>query len=129
MRVLIADDHPVVLEGLAAMIGYTPDMVVVGQAGNGSQAVEMFRTLSPDVGLFDLRMPELDGVEAIQKIRRETPDARIVVLTTFDGDEDIYRALSAGAKGYLLKDEPREVLLGVIRDVCNGKTRIPADVA
>ena len=129
IRILITDDHPVVREGLAAMIERRPDMTVVGEAGNGLEAVERFRSCQPDVALMDLRMPEMDGVEAITAIRREFPAARIIVLTTFDGDEDIYRGLRAGARGYLLKDAGREGLLEAIRAVHAGQSWIPPDVA
>ena len=129
IRILITDDHPVVREGLAAMIERRPDMTVVGEAGNGLEAVERFRSCQPDVALMDLRMPEMNGVEAITAIRREFPAARIIVLTTFDGDEDIYRGLRAGARGYLLKDAGREGLLEAIRAVHAGQSWIPPDVA
>ncbi|HJW38555.1 MAG TPA: response regulator transcription factor, partial [Candidatus Udaeobacter sp.] len=102
--VLIADDHSVVREGLASLIRRKPDMTVVGEASNGREAVELWKQHHPDVMLLDLRMPELDGVGAIKEIRAGDENARIIVLTTFDGDEDIYRAIQAGAKGYLLKD-------------------------
>jgi len=129
IRVLIADDHPVVLEGLCTLINRSKDMTVVAQATNGRQAVAEFLTQLPDVGLVDLRMPEVDGVEAIAEIRERVPTARLVVLTTYDDEEDIYRGLRAGAKGYLLKDAPREELLGCIRAVHEGRTLIPQNVA
>jgi two-component system NarL family response regulator len=129
IRILIADDHPVVREGLAAMITRRTDMTVVAEAAHGREAVEYCRQQQPDVVLMDLRMPEMDGVEAILTIREQTPEARVIVLTTYDTDEDIYRALRAGAKAYLLKDTPREELLDTIRAVAAGHTRVPADVA
>lgn len=129
IRVLIADDHPVVREGLAAMIGRQPDMTVVGEASNGQEAVSLFQTLQPDIALMDLNMPQMDGVQAIQNIREQFPTARIIVLTTFDGDEDIYRGLQAGARGYLLKDAGRTALLEAIRQVRSGNRWIPTDVA
>lgn len=129
IRILIADDHPIVREGLAAMINRRSDMTVVGEAGTGREAVELFRREKPDVTLMDLQMPELGGVQAITAIRAEFPSARFVVLTTFDGDEDIYRALQAGAQAYLLKDTPREELLDAIRAVQAGQKRIPSEVA
>lgn len=129
IRILIADDHPVVREGLAAMIEREPDMTVVAQAKTGREAVELFRRHRPDVTLMDLRMPEMEGVDAIVAIRAEFLLARIVVLTTYDGDEDIYRGLRAGAKAYLLKDAPAEDLLDTIRAVHRGKTRVPPEVA
>lgn len=122
IRILIADDHPIVCEGLAALINRRKDMIVVAEARNGQEAVALFQQHQPDVALIDLRMPELNGVMAIEKIRHLHPDAQIVVLTTYDGDEDIYRALRAGAQGYLLKDAPRQELLATIRAVHQGKT-------
>ena len=119
---LIADDHSVVREGLASLIGRKPDMKVVGEASNGREAVELWNKLRPDVTLLDLRMPELDGVAAIREIRSKDEEARFVVLTTFDGDEDIYRAIKAGAKAYLLKDVAREALMDCIRRVHQGET-------
>src|SRR6266545_4940327 len=104
ITVLIADDHSVVREGLASLITRKTDMTVIGEASNGREAVELWKQHHPDVTLLDLRMPELDGVGAIKQIREHNQNARIIVLTTFDGDEDIYRAIQAGAKGYLLKD-------------------------
>ena len=127
--VLIADDHPVVREGLGALINRQPDMEVVAEAANGREAIRQFLACSPDVALLDLRMPEKDGVEAIADIIGQVPTARIVVLTTFDDDEDIYRALQAGAKAYLLKDAPREQLLQCIRTVHGGGTLMTPDVA
>ena len=129
IRILIADDRPVVREGLAAMIKRRTDMTVVAEANHGQEAVALFHQHQPDVVLMDLRMPEMDGVEAILTIRAQTPEARVIVLTTYDTDEDIYRALRAGAKAYLLKDTPREELLDTIRAVSAGRTRVPSDVA
>jgi two-component system NarL family response regulator len=129
IRILIADDHPVVRDGLEALIARRPDMKVVGEATNGREAVDQFHRHHPDVTLMDLRMPQMDGVEAISAIRKQDPDARIVILTTFDGDEDVYRGLRAGAKAYLLKDAPREELLECIHAVHAGKTWIPPAVA
>ncbi len=125
IRVLIADDHPVVRQGLATMIKYESDLELVGEASNGSETVELFRLYQPDVALVDLRMPEMNGVEAIASIHYDFPDARIVILTTYDGDEDIYRGLQAGAKAYLLKDAPCEELLAAIRNVFKGRSYIP----
>ena len=129
IRVLIADDHPIVREGLAFLIERQPDMTVVAEASNGREAVERFREVRPDITLMDLRMPGMDGVEAIHRIHEESAAARIIVLTTYDGDEDIYRGLQAGAKGYLLKDAARDDLLAVVRAVHRGKTWIPPEVA
>ena len=128
IRIMIADDHPVVREGFAAMIETEPDMTVVGQARSGEEALELFRRVHPDVTLMDLRMPGMGGVEAIRAIRREFPDSRVIVLTTYDGDEDIYRALEAGAQAYLLKDMLCDEILGAIRAVRAGQRRIPAAV-
>jgi DNA-binding NarL/FixJ family response regulator len=129
IRVLLADDHPIVREGLAALINRRPDMTVIAEAGTGREAVELFLEQRPDIALIDLRMPDMDGVAAILDIRTAVPTARIIVLTTFDGDEDIYRALRAGAKGYLLKDAPREDLLECIRRVHQGATYLPSPLA
>ncbi len=129
VRILLADDHPVVREGLAALIERQQDMTVVGEASNGAEAVDLFERHQPDVTLMDLRMPGVDGVEAITRIREAFPGARVIVLTTYQGDEDIYRGLRAGAKGYLLKDAGRQELLEAIRAVHAGQTRIPPDVA
>ena len=126
---LIADDHSVVREGLASLIERRADMTVVGEASNGRQAVDLWKQHRPDVTLLDLRMPELDGVGAIKEIRGGDENARILVLTTFDGDEDIYRAIQAGAKGYLLKDVPREALMDCIRRVHAGETCVPVHLA
>lgn len=129
IRILLADDHAVVREGLAAMISRRADMQVVAEAADGAHAVELARQHQPDVILMDLRMPGMGGVEAIRHIRAERPEARIIVLTTYDGDEDIYRALQAGAKAYLLKDTPRDELLDAIRAVHAGQKRLPQEVA
>jgi DNA-binding NarL/FixJ family response regulator len=129
IRVLIADDHSVVREGLVSLIGRKADMTVVGEASNGREAVELWTEHHPDVTLLDLRMPELDGVGAIKEIRAGNDKARIIVLTTFDGDEDIYRAIQAGAKGYLLKDAPREALMDSVRRVHAGETCVPVHLA
>ncbi len=128
IRVLVADDHATVLEGLVSIIGRQPDMTVVGEACNGAEAVALWKKHHPDVTLLDLRMPQLDGLDAIVAVRAQDAEAKIVVLTTFDTDEDISRAIKAGAKGYLLKDMPREVLLESIRRVHAGETCIPSPV-
>lgn len=128
IRVLIADDHPVVLTGLALMIEYEPGMETVGEASSGQEVVELFRRHQPDVTLMDLRMPQMNGVEAIAAIRNEFLEARIIVLTTYDSDEDIYLALRAGAKGYLLKDATCDQLLSAIRVVHTGRSSIPPSV-
>ena len=125
---LIADDHVTVREGLAAMIGRQSDMRVVGEAIDGRAAVGQWRKHRPDVTLLDLRMPALDGVGALEQIRREDASACVVMLTTFDTDSEISRAITAGAKGYLLKDAQREELLECIRRVHGGETCIPASL-
>jgi DNA-binding NarL/FixJ family response regulator len=129
IRVLIADDHVTVLEGLAAIIGRQTDMKVVAQAANGREAVDLWQKHRPDVTLLDLRMPALDGVGVIDEIRRQQATARIVVLTTFDSDNEIAGAIKAGAKGYLLKDARREELLDCIRRVNSGETCVPPALA
>jgi two-component system, NarL family, response regulator len=129
IRILIVDDHPVVRDGLSAIISRRSDMEVVGEAENGNRAVDLFRELRPDVTLLDLQLPELSGVGVITTLRANFPHARFIVLTTFDGDEDIFRALQAGAQAYLLKGTPREELLEAIRAVHRGQKRIPSDVA
>jgi DNA-binding NarL/FixJ family response regulator len=126
---MVVDDQAVVRQGLVALINTVPDMFVVAEAANGQQAIDSYRLHRPDVTLIDLRMPVVSGVEAITTIRREFPDARLIVLTTYDGDEDIYRSLQAGAQGYLLKDMFFEELEDAIRKVHAGSRRIPAQVA
>jgi DNA-binding NarL/FixJ family response regulator len=127
--VLIADDHSVLREGLASLIGRRADMTVVGEASNGGEAVDMWKERRPNVTLLDLRMPELDGLGAIKEILADDESARIIVLTTFDSGEDIYRAIQAGAKGYLLKDAPCETLMDSIRRVHAGETCVPVHLA
>jgi len=129
IRILIVDDHHIVRQGLAALLRTVPGIEVVAEAAEGEQAVELHRMHRPDVTLMDLRLPKMNGVEAITRIRERHPAARIIVLTTFDGDEDIYRALQAGAKGYLLKGMDLAELTEAIRTVHAGRTRIPARVA
>jgi two-component system NarL family response regulator len=126
IRVLIADDHVTVLEGLAAIIGRQPDMAVVAEANNGREAVELWQKHRPDVTLLDVRMPELDGGGAIEEIRHHDGSARIIMLTTYDTDNEIARSIKAGARAYLLKDARREELLDCIRRVHQGEMCIPA---
>lgn len=128
IRVLIVDDHPVVCFGLAALINTQSDMTTVAQANNGADAVQMFKKHRPDVTLMDLRMPHMSGVQAIRAIRSEYPESGFIVLTTYQGDEDIYKALSAGAQGYLLKGMPGEELLEAIRSVYSGVRYLPEPV-
>jgi two-component system NarL family response regulator len=129
IRVLVADDHLVLRLGLVTLIQRQADMVLVGQASNGQQVVEMHRQHRPDVTLMDLRMPGLSGSDAIAAICQEFPHARIIVLTIHKGDEAVYQALRAGARGYLIKDVPVEEILEAVRQVHRGKQLIPADIA
>lgn len=129
IRLLIADDHPVVRAGLEGMLSRQPDFEVVGEAANGREAVESVRLLRPDVVLMDLRMPEMEGVAAIEKIQSHHPETRVLVLTTYDSDADILRAVEAGATGYLLKDSPREELYEAVRATAQGKVLFAPAVA
>jgi DNA-binding NarL/FixJ family response regulator len=129
IKILIADDHPVVREGLNAMISREPDFHVVGEATNGLEAVNKARELKPDVILMDLRMPELDGVEAIRQITISDPNTKFIILTTFSDDEDIFRGIEVGARAYLLKDAPREELFKAIRAVYGGESLIQPVIA
>ena len=129
IRVLVVEDHNVVRQGLVALLKVVDGLEVVGEAADGVEAVDQFRKHQPDVTLMDLRLPRLSGVEAIQRIRQEAPQARVIVLTTYDGDEDIYRALKAGARAYLLKGMTSEDLITTIRAVHAGKSHIPPAIA
>jgi DNA-binding NarL/FixJ family response regulator len=129
IRILSVDDHPLLQEGIAAMIRSQPDMELVGEARSGRDAFQKFREAAPDVTLMDLRLPDMNGIDAIIAIRAEFPEARFVVLTTFEGDAEIQRALAAGARGYLLKSMPPRELLDGIRQVHAGKKRIPPEIA
>ena len=129
ITILTADDHPLIRDGLAAVLRAESGLEVVAEAANGEEAIEAYSRLRPDIVLMDLRMPVMDGLTATHAILADDPDARIIVLTTYDGDEDIHRALAAGARGYLLKDMMRTDLLGVIRAVHRGQRGIPAPVA
>ena len=128
IRLLIVDDHRLLRKGIARLIDLEPGMTVVAEAGNGEEAVEQFRRYTPDVTLMDLELPRMDGVESITAIRREHPDARIIALTMYQGDEDIHRAVQAGAVAYLLKDTVPEVLTRVIRDVHAGRRVFPPEI-
>ena len=129
IRILTVDDHPLLRQGIAALVNAEPDMKLVAEASNGQEAIEKFRLHRPDVTLMDLQMPELNGVEAIGRIRTEFPDARIIVLTTYTGDVQALRALKAGARGYILKRQVHRELLDTIRAVHSGKKRIPSEIA
>jgi len=129
IRVLAADDHPLIRAGLVAFLATEPDLQVVAEAANGEEALEKYRELRPDIVLMDLSMPIMDGLSATRAILDEFPDARVIVLTTYDGDEDIHRALDAGATGYLLKDMVAADVLSVIRTVYGGRRGIPHAVA
>ena len=129
IRILTVDDHPVLREGIAAIMAAEPDMIVVAEAGNGREAIELYRIHRPDITLMDLQMPIMSGTDAIAAIRVEFPDARIIVLSTYSGDAQAIRALNAGASGYLLKSMVRKELAETIRSVYAGRKRIPAEVA
>ena len=129
IRILVVEDHPIVRQGLVALLNVVDDVEVVGEAADGIEAVREFETRHPDVTLIDLRLPKMSGVEVIQRLRADHPHARFIVLTTYDGDEDIYRALQAGARAYLLKGMTVEVLISAIRSVHAGKSIIPPAIA
>jgi DNA-binding NarL/FixJ family response regulator len=128
IRLMCVDDHRIVREGISLIVGQEPDMTVVASAASGEEAVELFRLQRPDVTLMDLQLKGMNGVEAIRCIRGESPEARIIVLTMFEGDEDIYRALEAGAVSYLLKDALSEDLIRFVRDVHAGKRPLNPDI-
>ena len=129
IRIMIVDDHPLLRIGIAAILEGQRDMLLVAEAENGTEAVALHKTVRPDVTLMDLQMPQMNGVDAITGIRRDTPRARIIVLTTYAGDEQALRALRAGAVGYLLKNTLRKELLDTIRAIHAGRRHIPADIA
>ena len=129
IRILIVDDHPLLRDGVASLVGTQPDMAIVAEASSGREAIDKFRAHRPDITLMDLRMPDMNGIEAITQIISEFADAKIIVLTTYSGDVQIIRALKAGAHGYLLKGLLRKELLDTIRAVYAGKKRISPDVA
>ncbi|MEM6866973.1 MAG: response regulator transcription factor [Cyanobacteria bacterium P01_C01_bin.121] len=129
IRVLVVEDHNVVREGIVAVLNRQTNITVVAEAKNGKAAVELFNTHQPDVTLMDLRMPQMEGLEAVLRIRAASPKARIIILTTYDTDEDIYQCLQAGARGYLLKDVTSAELIRAVQQVHQGKRVIPSDVA
>jgi len=129
IRVLCVDDHPLMREGIAAMIRSQPDLQLVAEAASGGEAIRRHREHRPDVTLMDLRLPDMSGIDAVIAIRADSPDARVLVLTTFEGDVEIQRALRAGARGYLLKSMPPAELAAAIREVHAGRKRIPPAVA
>jgi len=128
IRIMVADDHPIVRSGLVLMINYTPNMEIVAEATNGLEAIELYRQQRPDLTLMDLRMPEMNGADAIAAIHQEFSDAKIIVLTTYDGDEDVYRGLKAGAKGYIFKNAPVDEIIRAIEVVYAGRKYIPPEV-
>lgn len=129
IRVFSVDDHALLREGIAAVITNEPDMIVVAQASTGREAVQQFRQHQPDITLMDLRLPDMSGIDALIAIRTDAPDARIIMLTTFEGDVEMQRALGAGARGYLLKSMPPKDLVAAIRQVHAGRKSIPTEVA
>jgi DNA-binding NarL/FixJ family response regulator len=129
IRVFSVDDHPLLREGIAAIINNQTDMSMVAQAATGSEAIQMFRQYQPDVTLMDLRLPDISGIDALIAIRAEFPEARVLMLTTFEGDVEIQRSLKAGARGYLLKSSPPKDLVEMIRHVHEGKKGIPQQIA
>lgn len=129
ITILCVDDHPLVRKGVASILGTEADLLLLGEAENGSEAIRLYRLHRPDVTLMDLRLPGMDGIETTREIRREFPDAKIIALTSYDGDQDIYRALEAGVRGYLLKEMVHSEVIRAIRIVHSGKRYIPSEVS
>ena len=129
ITVMCVDDHPLVRKGIASIVATEASFKLVGEAGNGREAVEMFKQVHPDVVLMDLRMPEMDGIEATKQIRQANPDAKIIALTSYDGDQDIYKAIEAGVRGYILKEMVHTKVIDAIRTVYEGKRLMPQEVA
>jgi DNA-binding NarL/FixJ family response regulator len=129
IRILIVDDHPLFLEGIATVVAHQKDMAVVGRATTGRRAIEEYKLLQPDVTLMDLRLPDMSGISAVTVIRKEFPEAKVLMLTTFEGDVEIQRALASGVRAYLLKSTPHEELVQAIRKVHSGRKHLPTDVA
>lgn len=129
IRIFCVDDHPLMREGIAAVIHNEPDMLLVGEAATGHEAIKGHLEYRPDVTLMDLRLPDISGIDALTAIRTQNAEARVIMLTTFEGDAEIRRALEAGAQGYMLKSMPRKQLLGMIRKVHDGRKQIPLEVA
>jgi DNA-binding NarL/FixJ family response regulator len=129
IRILCVDDHPLLRKGIGTMIASEPDMLLMAEASNGQGAIETFRKHKPDVTLMDLRLPGMSGIDAMIAIRAEFPEARIIILTTFEGDVEIQRALEAGARAYMLKTMPPEEMIQIIRQVHDGKKRVPQEIA
>lgn len=129
LGILCVDDHPLVRKGIAAILANEKDMKLIAEAGSGAEAVEVFRQFHPDITLMDLRMPGIDGIEATKEIRKIDPDAKIIALTSYDGDQEIYRALEAGVRGYILKESVHTEIVRAIRVVQSGKRLMPPEVA
>jgi DNA-binding NarL/FixJ family response regulator len=129
IRILMVDDHPLFLEGIATVVAHEADMQLVGRATSARQGIEEHRRVKPDVTLMDLRLPDMSGIGAVSAIRAESPDARVIMLTTFEGDVEIQRALAAGVRAYVLKSAPLEEIVQVIRKVHGGRKHLPAEIA